>query len=245
METKPNIQDTPAALVESGDIHTGFFRHPFRRVNLLGAHCLGGRWGRALRFLRLKEWVGFGFDHPRLYGAMIIQNARYAASGTVYMYQKDNGQFSEWLTLDLPHRGTLPEALWRGVSRCGLGGRRMRFEHELDEGRHRVWVRMKASRNVPSIAADLLLHQDWTKIDPLVVSLPIGKQHHTYTHKSPLYMEGEIRIGDSSYVLDPSRDMGSLDEQKTFYPYHSGWKWGCFAGRSKLREPDDPAGSTR
>ena len=35
-----------------------------------------------------------------------------------------------------------------------------------------------------------------------------------------------------AHRFDPARDLGNLDEQKTFYPYRSSWKWGCFITRT-------------
>ncbi len=228
----PAIRDTPAALVENGHPHTGFFKQPFRRVNLLDAGLPEGLGWDALRRLRLKEWVGFGFDHPQIYGAMLIQHSGYAASGTIYLYEKESGCFLERLIVDLPWNVTLPETLWGGESRCGNGRRSLRFEHDLEHFRHRVLANVAGSAGKPPLRADLILHQDWRFVDPLVVSLPIAPSHHTYTHKSPFRLEGEIFVGEERYVFDPTRDFGNLDEQKTFYPYRSSWKWGCFAARS-------------
>ncbi len=227
------IQDTPAALVEAGQVHSGFFKTPFRRCNLLDAPCLGGAAGRPLRWLRLKEWNGFGICHPKLYGAAIMQNAKYAASGSVYLYERETHRLFEWTIIDLPTRLTLPPTLWRGESRCGRGNRTMHFEHHLDYGWHRVRVDIAESSRAPALLMDLVLHQDWRAIDPLVASLPIPPTHHTYTHKSPLHLEGRVHIGGRYYEYDPSRDRGALDEQKTFYPYRSHWWWGSFTGWSK------------
>lgn len=229
----PTIQETPAALVEDGRIHTGFFREPFRRVNLHEAANFGGALGGLLRWLRLKEWLGFGFAHPELYGAMIIQNAKYAASGTVYVYDRAARRKYEWLVADWPGRVQLPEQLWQGESRCQFGTDVMHFRHDLTHGRHHVRVRLCARGQTPALETDLMLHQDLRDVDPLVVSLPIAPQHHTYTHKSPLRLEGEVRVGDRTYRYDPTRDLGNLDEQKTWYPYRSRWHWGAFAGRSR------------
>jgi len=227
------IQKTPDCLVENGQIHTGFFKEPFRRVNILDANNLGGKAGKPMRWLRLKEWLGFGIDHPDLYGAMIIQDARYAASGNVYLYDKNSRELIDWLVLDVTGHLKLAEHLWHGVSSCGIGNRKMTFEHDLDHFRHNISVKIAGNRKKPSVSADLILHQNWKETDPLVVSLPILPSHHTYTHKSPLHIEGEIKVGDKLYTFDPKRDMGNLDEQKTFYPYHSGWKWGSFIAYSK------------
>ena len=227
------IQPTPPALVENGAIHTGFFKSPVPKVNLLDAPNMGGALGRPLRWLRLKEWVGFGFDHPRLYGAMIIQDAKYAASGTVYLYDRATKRKYEWLIVGMPGRVRLPESLWQGESHCAFGSNVMHFAHDLAHWRHDVRVRIRASAGMPALSADLVLYQDTARVDPLVVSLPIAPDHHTYTHKSPLRLEGTIRIGEEAFAYEPQRDLGSLDEQKTWYPYRSLWHWASFIGPSR------------
>ena len=226
------IRPTPPRLVEGGRIHTGFFQLPFREANLLDADNLGGPLARPLRWLRLKEWVGFGVTHPRLFGGILIQNAKYAGSGTVYLYDREARRRHEWLVVDLPTRVTMPPALWAGQTRCGRGASTMRFEHDLEHLRHRIVLHFAKTRRTPSLDADLVLHQDWRTVQPLVVSLPILPGHHTYTHKSPLRLEGTLALDGEEHRFDPARDLGNLDEQKTFYPYRSRWKWGCFAARS-------------
>ncbi len=226
------IKPTPKALVENGIIHNGFFETPFRRANLLDAKNMGGKLARPLRWLRLKEWVGFGINHPRLFGGIIIQDAKYASSGTVYLYDKESRKQYEWLVVDLPGRIEIAETLWNAHCHAGFAGRWVKFEHNLDNLNHRLHAEFKASAGSPSLKVDLLLHQDWTATDPLVVSLPIAPDHHTYTHKSPLHAEGFIQIGDERFDFDPQRDLMNLDEQKTFYPYRSNWHWACFGGHT-------------
>jgi hypothetical protein len=104
----------------------------------------------------------------------------------------------------------------------------MQFSHNLTGGRHDIHIRIAKSRNAPALSVALVLHQDWPRVEPLVVSLPIAPDHHTYTHKAPLRLSGTIRIGDEEFSFDPGRDLGNLDEQKTFYPYRSKWTWGTF-----------------
>lgn len=222
----------PAALVEFGRIQTGFFREPPRRVDMLAAarpRIPGGRLGRRLR---LKEWVGFGICHPELYGGMLIQHAGYAASGTVYLYDRIARQLHEWTLVSAPWKLQMPEHLWQGETRIGRPGRQMHFEHRLDDGAHRIRIELGASRRLPALKVELDLAQDHPRVEPLVVSLPIGSAHHTYTHKAPLATSGRIRIGDRQFDFDPGRDIANLDEQKTFYPYRSQWMWGSFAVRT-------------
>lgn len=210
-------------------MHTGFFERPFRKVEMLGAPLLSGPLGRLGRRLRLKEWVGFGVVHPELFGGILIQHAGYAASGTVYLYDRTEQRLYEWLVVDRPTRLTMPDALYASETVARQGRDVMRFTHELEAARrHTLSIDFAARKNRPALAVRLALHQDMATVDPLVVSLPIEPGHHTYTHKSPLRLEGRITIGDKAYDFEPGRDLGNLDEQKTFYPYRSHWHWGCF-----------------
>ncbi len=227
------IFPTPDALVEQGRIYSGFFKEPFRHVNLLDAPNMGGAPARPLRWLRLKEWVGFGVNHEELFGGIIIQDAKVAASATVYLYDKKRREQHEWLILDLPGHLKLPETLWNSDCHCGSSRRYLHFSHRLDWNHHRIQAAVPATSKKPALHIDITGFQNIDKVDPLVVSLPILPDHHTYTHKSPLHFEGVIRIGEREYRFDPQRDKGNLDEQKTWYPYRSQWRWGCFICTTK------------
>ncbi len=230
---KREIQPTPPSLVEQGQIHQGFFKEPFRTVNLLEADKMAGRFGKAKRWLRLKEWVGFGINHPDLFGGILVQNAKLAASGTVYLFDKRTKRLYDWLILDIPTRMQMPESLWNSTLHCGFGDEALVFTHEVERKRHGIRCTRRASKSLPRLDVNLVLHQDWSAVQPLVVSLPIEPDHHTYTHKSPLRLEGSITIGEDVFTFDPVRDLGNLDEQKTFYPYQTQWKWACFTARTQ------------
>ncbi len=226
------LQVPPDALVTDGAVNTGFFTLPFRTVKMLEAPLLGGpgRLGKLRRRLRLKEWVGFGITHADLYGGILIQHAGYAASGAVYLYDRNRKEKHEWLVVDLPTRAVIPDTLWNSETRVRQGRDAMRFTHELEAGgRHTIQIECAERENRPGLQVSLVLEQDLATVEPLVVSLPIHPGHHTYTHKSPLRIAGHILIGGRRYQFDPARDLGNLDEQKTFYPYRSRWHWGSFA----------------
>lgn len=229
MSASTPIRPAPPALVENGQIHTGFFALPPRKLRLLDAPLVGPR---PLRWLRLKEWVGFGIHHERFFGGILIQNAKIAGSGTVFLYDKVTARHLEWQLVDLPWRVRLPEVLWQGQSLCQSGNNFLRFDHDLDHGRHTLTAQVAETADMPALALTLVAHQDLATTDPLVVSLPIGARHHTYTHKSPLRLEGSVRIGSEVHTFLPERDVANLDEQKTFYPYRSQWWWGCLATRT-------------
>jgi hypothetical protein len=223
------LQPTPPALVKEGRVQTGFFQTPFRHVDLLAADLVGPK---PLRWLRLKEWVGYGLHHPRFFGGILIQNAKYAASATVFLYDKQTQHHHEWQLAVLPWQASLPETLWHGQSLCQKGRDFVRFDHDVDHGRHVLTAQFAAKGNKPALDFALTALQDNSAVQPLVVSLPIGQRHHTYTHKSLLRLQGTVKIGPETHVFEPDRDRANLDEQKTFYPYQTQWKWGCFYSKT-------------
>ena len=49
-----------------------------------------------------------------------------------------------------------------------------------------------------------------------------------YTHKAIFPADGWIRVGDTEFTFDPSRDLAILDEHKSLLPRHTRWLWGTF-----------------
>lgn len=222
------IKPTPAQIANAGKIEKGVFRQPFRTVNLLDTNLVSAAAGRGFRNFRLKEWVGFGITHEDMFGGILIQNAKYVGSGVVYLYDRKERQMHEWKIVVPASSVQIPEALWNGSTSCSFRSSRMQFEHKLESKYHHINAQFPATRKKPKLEIDITAHQNIEKDEPLVVSFPIARHHHTYTHKSPLSLEGSIKFGERTIRFDPKTHFGNLDEQKTFYPYRSSWKWGTF-----------------
>lgn len=229
------ILPTPPALVERGIPHAGFFEKPFRIANILDSkkpgRLLPGRLGYVFRLLRLKSWIGFGLGHPSLYGAILVQNAHYVAGCGSYFYFPDTGKKYDWSIVTLPWRVRMPDTLWNARLVCEDRRNSVLFEHCLEKGYHRIKASFAGENDTPPLQIDLMLHQPLDQIDPLVFSMPIKPAHHTYTHKSPVRLEGTVRIGGDTFEYTPERDLGNLDEQLTYYPYLTRWRWASFATR--------------
>ncbi len=250
------ILPTPPRLVENGRPHSGFFQTPFRVANILDTirpgRKLPGALGRWFRLLRLKSWIGFGLGHPELYGAILIQNAHYLAGCGAYFFDPATGVKHDWSIVVPPWKVAMPETLWNARVQCADRRSRVIFEHHLEEGWHRVVASFPTKRETPALEIDLTLHQPLDAFDPLVFSMPIPPAHHTYTHKSPVRLEGTVRVGHREYTYDPGRDLGNLDEQQTYYPYRTRWRWASFATRlsggrelminlvNQMTPPDEP-----
>ena len=73
-------------------------------------------------------------------------------------------------------------------------------------------------------------------IEPLVQVSPVTQFRPFYTHKVAAPAEGTIKLGAKEIIIDRKQDIALLDEQKTYYPYSSFWKWATAAGYNEYGE---------
>ncbi len=181
---------------------------------------------RALRRLRLKEWVGFTLVHPDWFPSLIMQDANYLASSEIYACQRARHALYQHTANARGGSLALPARLLGSNPVFAKPGYRLEYEFGGDGKRHRLRLDIAATARAPAFSGELELHGDSASA-PLSVSsrLPGGKM---YTHKVLLPAEGLIRIGDTEIVFDPARDLAILDEHKSFFPYRTSWLWGTF-----------------
>jgi len=225
--------ETPASIVESGMIHTGIFRRPFRNVNLVDAEIFGpGRLFKPLRRFRLKEWIGFGIIHPEWYLCFFMQDAKYASSASFFALDLDSGNQLDAGILGPGVKVSMSDNQWDGRCVCSSMRRdRIEFHHNLDHRVHIVSANIKAKRKHPDIRAELTFHENFDALQPLVASMPLSGGLNAYTHKAAMPAGGYVSIGDTRIDFLPARDIAIMDEHRSFLPYRSAWKWATFAGR--------------
>ena len=225
-----HIQETPESIVLNGRMCDGVFREPFRRMNLEEADIYKGSFMRPLKRFRLKEWLGFGIEHPDWHVTAFITNAKYLSSAVFSAYRRSNGAL-------VKHTGARPGGVpmsrnhWDDRCIFASRGFSIEFHNHLDAGEHRITVDIRATRRQPAVTADILLGEDLSRVQPLVVSIPIGPNHSIFTHKSPQPASGVVRVGNDEITFDPSRDLCLMDEHKSYLPWHTSWRWATFAGR--------------
>jgi hypothetical protein len=67
-------------------------------------------------------------------------------------------------------------------------------------------------------------------VQPLVQLSPITPWRPFYTHKAAVPASGHIQVGAREIALERDTSIALIDEQKTYYPYVSYWKWATAAG---------------
>jgi hypothetical protein len=183
---------------------------------------------RALRALRLKQWVGWTLVHPDWAGGMILQDTGYLAGSGLYLANKRTGARHRW---DANARGgslRLPLDLFGSDVACHKGGFGVEYHFARGE-RIRIVIDVAAHDDEPAASGELVLDaRPGVASADLAVStlLPRGTM---YTTKALYPVSGTLRVGDEDVVFDPQRDVAILDEHRSQLPYRTDWTWGTFA----------------
>lgn len=222
---------------KDGTIHFGTFRSPFANANILDAplyesHNVPAWW----KNFRLKEWQHFGMVTPSHYFGMVIFDAKFMGVSFFYAYDRmENKRFEH--SVQLPGRSSRVAAqVYDDFCELKKSGYHLRFENKLKDGFHKIIVDIKGRKNIPAVQGEIKIFEDLKSIEPLVQVSPVTPFRPFYTHKVAAPAEGVIRLGDKEIKIDRKQDVALMDEQKTYYPYVSFWKWATAAGYNEYDE---------
>ena len=220
-------RDHFGALVNHGTRAYGRFAARPEAVNPLDEYT---GVSRALRRLRLKEWVGFTLIHPDLYSSMIIQDANYLASSELYAYDRAAGALYQHAANARGGSLGMPDVLSGSRPVFAKPGYRLEYSfagNGAERKPHHIVVDIAATDKAPAVRASLELHADRASA-PLSVSsrVPGGK---LYTHKAIFPVSGSYAVRDRAFTFEKSRDLAIIDEHKSFFPYLTRWLWGTLA----------------
>ena len=217
---------------DDGSIHFGTFRTPFETANLLDAPLYATGAPRVWKNFRLKEWQHFGIITPAYYFGMVIFDAKFTAASFFYAYDRLRNSRFEYSRQEGTKAVHVGSQLYDDVCRFDVNGYHLRFENKLARGFHRIIVEMDGDADRPAVSGDITVHEDLNVIEPLVQVSPITRTRPFYTHKAAAPASGRLVIGSQEIVLDRASTIAVMDEQKTYYPFFSFWKWAMGAGFS-------------
>jgi hypothetical protein len=211
-------------------IHIGAYRTPFREANILDAPLYSfpapGFWKR----FRLKEWQHYGIITPSHYFGFVIFDAKFTGVSFFYSYDRQNSTRFEHARQGGGKDLRVAAQVYDDVCRFDAPGYRIRFENKLDAGYHRIFLDIEGDKKRPSVEGDITVYEDLSAVEPLVQVSPVTARRPLYTHKAAVPASGSIRLGSQEIVLDRKSCIALLDEQKTYYPYFSFWKWSTAGG---------------
>ncbi|MBN1363769.1 MAG: DUF2804 domain-containing protein [Syntrophaceae bacterium] len=230
---------TPEKMVEKdGTINFGTFRVPFRDVNILNVPLYSSSLNvpTLWKKFRLKEWQHYGIITPTHYFGMVIFDAKFMGVSFFYVYDRiGNKRFEH--SAQLPG-GTAKVAkqMYNGSCEFKKKGYRLYFENRLKEGFHKIIIDIEGRKNLPSVQGEIKIFEDLNKIEPLVQVSPVTPFRPFYTHKVAAPAEGVVKLGAKEILINRKQDISLIDEQKTYYPYVSFWKWATAAGYNESGE---------
>ncbi|KUG22027.1 hypothetical protein ASZ90_008228 [hydrocarbon metagenome] len=230
---------TPERMVENdGKINFGTFRTPFRNVNILDAplYSSSSKVPAFWKKFRLKEWQHYGIITPTHYFGMVIFDAKFMGVSFFYAYDRiANNRFEH--SVQLPGRASrIAGQVYDDSCEFKKKNYRLYFENRLKDGYHKIVIDIEGKKGLPAVKGEIKILEDLKTIEPLVQVSPITPFRPFYTHKVAAPAEGVIKMGNQEIVIDRKRDVALIDEQKTYYPYSSFWKWATSAGYDEYGE---------
>lgn len=227
------VQASPERMVaENGSVRFGTYRTPFRDANLLDAPLYSFPVPVCWKNFRLKEWQHFGLITPDHYFGMVIFDAKFMGLSFFYIHDRLKDIGFEHSRQTFGRSLHVAGQLYNDVCRFETAGYHLYFENNLDRGFHRLRVDIQGDANRPAVEGEITVHEDLNVIEPLVQISPITLTRPFYTHKAAVPASGRLVVDGREIVLERNTAIALMDEQKTYYPYASFWKWATAAGYS-------------
>lgn len=215
---------------ENRSIHIGTYSTPFRNANILDAPLYAFPAPVFWKNFRLKEWQHYGIITPSHYFGFVIFDAKFTGVSFFYAYDRQKNTRFEHVRQGGGKDLRVAAQVYNDACRFDAPGYRIRFENKLDEGYHRIVMDIEGDNRRPAVRGDMTVYEDLSVVEPLVQVSPITARRPLYTHKAALPASGSIRLGSEEITLQRDTCITLLDEQKTYYPYSSFWKWSTAAG---------------
>ena len=217
---------------DDGLVHFGTYRKPFHNANILDAPLYSFAVPRIWKNFRLKEWQHFGIITPTHYFGMVIFDAKFTAASFFYVYDRLQNTRFEHSRQERTKAVHVASQLYDDACRFDAPGYHLRIENKLHQGIHRIIVDIDGNADCPAVQGEVTVYEDLNIIEPLVQVSPITRTRPFYTHKVAVPASGSLVIDSQETILERHNTIALIDEQKTYYPYFSFWKWATGAGYS-------------
>lgn len=210
-----------------------FIAHtPLERVDIGNASIGSGPFTLppALARLRLKEWQHYCLITDEVLVTLAIVDAKFTRIAWVQVVDLATGERHEHHHQTPFARVRLSEALWDDRCSFRTRGFALDIHNHLSNQNHTLALDAAPRGDVPGMSAELEILHDPSKVESMVVCLPVGHERCAYTHKVPVPVRGSLRVGDRTYRFDEASAVAILDIHKAHYPRDMFWRWATFAG---------------
>jgi len=225
------LEATPERMVErNGQVNFGTFHVPFHNANVIDAPLYAAGAPRFWKKFRLKEWQHYGIVTPGHYIGMVIFDAKFMGISFFYIYDRQKNTRIEYGRQVSGKSIRVAREVYQDRCFFEAEGYHLSFDNNLNEGFHRITVDIKQDKDKPNVRGEIIVHEDLIRFEPLVQVSPITRCRPFYTHKTAVPASGRLVVDSCEIALKEDDCLALVDEQKTFYPYVSFWKWATAAG---------------
>lgn len=224
---------------ENGNFRYGKYSTSLREVSPLDLKAgVLGHLPRGLKDYRLKEWQAFMIGGKRFYLVIGTMNLKLFSVIRLMVYDKDKNRtwgFSEVYPL---RKIKVAESIENDTMFFRNKDVLIYANHFLRTNMLEVGFSFTDELSGEKLSAYFSSASPIN--EPQVSVLPFQKGAGLYTHKQLMALEGYLKIHNQLFQIDKEETSMVLDDQKTYYPYHSGWDWVTASGIIK----DDYCGFT-
>ena len=232
-----DLLTAPESLVEEGKFHFGTFRNQFRKVNPLDAKLPLGCWlPRPFLAFRLKEWQAFQLGNERWFVLVVLYNSKVSALTQFIAYDKENKKKYIFEKILPAWKIKVPASIWDESQSYRDKDRFIEIVSQLAKGKFYINVKVKGDRTSPDMEAHFETFHDEGLVEPIVVSIPFGKNRGMYSHKCLMPMQGSMSIGSEKVTFVRSKSFAFIDDHKGFYPYVMKYDWVTAAGYDEQKQ---------
>ena len=212
----------PSSIAKNGVASFGTFAGPIPNLNMLDvANPVKKYFPRWLNSIRIKEWEAFeiSFDEGFIVGA--IYDVGIMTFNVLIFYDKDKNEVAHNQYISHQPGKVVEDSLIDSTSKYNIRGFEIAFENNMQEGKCTVSAHCPPRNNRLKMIVDC----DFVSISqPSVVVMPLGDNRPLYSHKELFSVEGEICIGDKTYVMNEN-SLAIIDDHKGYYPYNMHYDW--------------------
>jgi hypothetical protein len=211
-------------IVENGQIIFGTFFNAIEDVNLIDARISKfiplPRW---FRNSRLKEFQAFIFGDDTLFCVVAIFNAKLSAYAQIRIFNQKTKQHIIYETTVLPWKLNIPNNILDSTNTFKTKRFEIHISNQLKKNRIQIDFKALGNKENPPISGSV--EGQFLNSEPLVASIPFGKNVGMYAHKCIVPMKGDLNIKGMNHSFNENDAFFICDDHKGYYPYILKWDW--------------------
>lgn len=217
------LESSPEQLVVDGKVRFGAFDR-ILKANLIDADAYAPRRSpKWFRHLRLKEFQVFQAWTDEVFVFLGLSNFKVAGQVMFRVYEFETGKHLNVHKNIVPVGLRNPDTLADTDYRWKTSKLDFSIRNRMKDGTMHVDYACASSRHRPSVGCSLTI--DYSDCDPMVSSIPFGRNQPMYATKMVGPVDGEFEVGRRSYLCNPATSSMIVDDHKGYYPFRWWWDW--------------------